>query len=189
MDLAERSMHIWICFMLVEPQPGQLGPAMQHLQNTWNRLSPSQPFEAEVLSERIWRELLPDQRLLTAIGLFSLLVVLLACLGLASLQFLYAQNQAKAIAIRRVFGGGVARMVALLLRDSAWLVGIGYAVGTPLALLWLNGWMESYAYRVGIETWVVVVSGALSMCAGLLPVSVVALRAACSPPIDVLRHE
>ena len=80
-------------------------------------------------------------------------------------------------------------MVALLLRDSAWLVGIGYAVGTPLALLWLNGWMESYAYRVGIETWVVVVSGALSMCAGLLPVSVVALRAACSPPIDVLRHE
>lgn len=190
MDLAERSMeHIWSCFILVEPQPGQLGPAMQHLQSTWNRLSPGQPFEAEVLSERIQRELRPDQRLLTAIGLFSLLVVLLACLGLVSLQLLYAQNQAKAIAIRRVFGGGIVRMVALLVRNSAWLVGIGYAVGAPLALLWLNRWMEYYAYRVGIEAWVVVVSGAVSLCAGLLPVSVVALRVACSPPIEVLRHE
>jgi putative ABC transport system permease protein len=190
MDLAERSMErTWRCFMLVEPRPGRLGPAMQHLQSTWNRLSPGQPFEAEVLSERIQRELLPDQRLLAAVGLFSLLAVLLACLGLVSLQLLYAQTQAKAIAIRRVFGGGVVRIVVLLLRDAAWLVGIGYAVGIPLAVLWLNRWMESYAYRVGIEVWVVVVSGAVSMCAGLLPVSVVALRAACAPPIDVLRHE
>jgi putative ABC transport system permease protein len=69
------------------------------------------------------------------------------------------------------------------------LVLIANLIAWPLAWLALHGWIQAYAYRVAISWWVFVRAGATALLIALGTVSLLAIKAALSNPVNALRSE
>ena len=115
--------------------------------------------------------------------------MLIACLGLFGLAAFTAQQRTKEIGIRKVMGASVGSLVGLLSREFAILVLVGLLIAVPVTLWGLNLWLEPFSYRIEIEWWVFLLSGAITLAIALLTVGWQAMRAASADPIKSLRYE
>jgi putative ABC transport system permease protein len=95
----------------------------------------------------------------------------------------------KEIGIRKVLGARVDAIVALLSADFLKLVLIAAIIAFPLAWYATSKWLEDFAYRIPIHWWVFILSAILAAVIALATVSVHAIRAAVSNPVNSLRSE
>ena len=120
---------------------------------------------------------------------FTLLAVLIACLGLFGLAAFAAEIRTKEIGVRKVLGASVASIVALLSKDFLKLVVIAIVIATPLAWYTMNRWLQEFAYKIDIEWWGFVLTGLLAISIALLTVSLQSMKAALMNPVKSLRSE
>jgi putative ABC transport system permease protein len=120
---------------------------------------------------------------------FSLLAVLVACLGLFGLAAFAAEQRTKEIGIRKVLGASMSGLVGLLSKDFMKLVLIANIIAWPVAWYAMNKWLEEFAYRINIAWWIFALAGTLALLIALLTVSYQAIRAAVANPVKSLRHE
>lgn len=99
------------------------------------------------------------------------------------------ENRIKEIGIRKVLGASVTGITTLLSKDFVKLVFISFLLAAPLAWYGMNKWLESFTYRIGIEWWVFVLAGVLSIMIALLTVSYQSIKAAIANPVKSLRTE
>ena len=119
----------------------------------------------------------------------SVLVILIACLGLVGLSIFTAKRRTKEIGIRKVLGASVNSLFALLSKEFLWLVIIAFLISTPLAWWAMNNWLQNFAYRTSISWWVFAVAGLSALSIALITVSVQSLKAAIANPVKSLRTE
>ena len=120
---------------------------------------------------------------------FSFLSILIACLGLFGLASLSAQRRTKEIGIRKVLGASISHTALVLSREFLVWVVVANIIAFPFAWYAMHRWLEDFAYRVGIEWWMFVLAGGLSLFIALLTVGTQAVKAALANPIDALRYE
>jgi putative ABC transport system permease protein len=169
--------------------PGSVGAAMDALRSAWTTVLPDKPFQASFLDDQLQAQYENEQQLGQIVGVFSLLAILVACLGLFGLATYSTQQRTKEIGVRKVVGASVTSIVRLLSTDFLRLVVVAILVGTPVAYLAVRQWLRNFAYHVdlGPAPFVVAAVGAL-VVAGLT-VSYHALRAARIDPARTLRDE
>jgi len=147
------------------------------------------PFDPRFIDEE-YASKFDDEKLQgTLAGLFAGLTIFISCLGLFGLTTYMTENRIKEIGIRKVLGASVAGITTLLTRDFVKLVFISFLLAAPLAWYGMNKWLESYTYRIGIEWWVFVLAGVLSVIIALLTVSYQSIKAAIANPVKSLRTE
>ncbi|HTE30710.1 MAG TPA: FtsX-like permease family protein, partial [Chryseolinea sp.] len=100
-----------------------------------------------------------------------------------------AERRIKEIGIRKVLGASAARLWLLLSSEFVYLVMIGSVIAAAIAYWLMSDWLQQYDYRIGIHWWVFFSAGAGALLIALLTVSMQAVRAALSNPIDSLRSE
>ncbi|PWU04436.1 MAG: cell division protein FtsX [Bacteroidetes bacterium] len=120
---------------------------------------------------------------------FAIFAILIACLGLFGLVTYAAEQRTKEIGIRKVLGASVSGIVGLLSRDFTMLVGIAALIAFPVSWWAMYKWLETFAYRTEISWWIFLVAGAVGLIIALLTVSIQAIRAAVTNPINSLRSE
>jgi putative ABC transport system permease protein len=120
---------------------------------------------------------------------FSLLAILIACLGLFGLVTYAAEQRIKEIGIRKVLGATVANIVAMLSKDFLKLVLIAALIAFPVAWWAMNKWLQDFAYRIHISWWIFVVAGLLALLIALMTVGFKAIKAAITNPVKNLRTE
>jgi putative ABC transport system permease protein len=120
---------------------------------------------------------------------FAGLSLLIACLGLFGLSIYVVERKVKEIGIRKVLGASVPGLVNLLSRDFLGLVLIAIIIATPLSWIFMNEWLEDFAYRINISWMVFIAAGAVAVLIGFLTVSVRAVKAAIANPVKSLRTE
>jgi putative ABC transport system permease protein len=130
-----------------------------------------------------------EQRAGRLFAAFTVLAILIACLGLFGLAAFTAQQRTREIGVRKVLGASVASVVALLSKDFLRLVGVAFVVAAPLAYVAMQRWLEDFAYRTTIDAAVFVLAGVLALVIAVLTVSGLALRASLANPVKSLRHE
>jgi len=155
----------------------------------WMTFFPEIAFNSFFLDDDFNRQYQAEERLQRIFTLFSVLAVLIACLGLFGLAAFTAQQRTKEIGIRKVMGASVGSLVGLLSREFAILVLVGLLIAVPVTLWGLNLWLEPFSYRIEIEWWVFLLSGAITLAIALLTVGWQAMRAASADPIKSLRYE
>jgi putative ABC transport system permease protein len=121
--------------------------------------------------------------------LFTIIAILISCLGLYSLSTLIAKQRIKEVGIRKVLGASVTGIVALLSRDFLKPVFIALMIASPLAWYFMNLWLKDFEYRVNINLWIFLIAGVASVSIAFLTVSFQSIRAAISNPIKSLRTE
>jgi putative ABC transport system permease protein len=170
-------------------RPGDVAGALGALEAAWARVGPDRPFDYAFVDERLDRLYASDRKLGLLFGVFALLAVGIACLGLFGLAAYTAERRTKEIGVRKVMGASVASLAGLLSKDFLKLVLVAAVLAVPLAYLAMRRWLEAFAYHVEIGPGVFVAAGALALGIALLTVSTQALRAASTDPVKALRYE
>jgi len=120
---------------------------------------------------------------------FSMIALLVACLGLFGLTVYAAEIRVKEIGIRKVLGASIPNITVMMSKEFILWVIIASIIAWPAAYLAMNKWLENFAFRVHIHVWTFVFSAALVVLFALVTVSYQAVRAAVSNPVDSLRYE
>lgn len=123
------------------------------------------------------------------IFLFASLAIFVACLGLLALAAFTTEQRTKEIGIRKVLGASVRNLVTLMSKDFMKLVAISILLAIPLGWWAMRQWLQSFAYRIELQSWAFAVSGAIALLIALLTVSLTSFRAARANPVDALRDE
>jgi putative ABC transport system permease protein len=168
---------------------GNMNAAIEKLRAIWKGLAPEQPFQFSFMDEDFNRIYEAEERTGKISLAFSLLAILIACLGLFGLAAYAAEQRTKEIGIRKVLGASVTGIVQMLSKDFLKLVLIGALIAFPFAWWAMNNWLQHFAYRSAISWWVFAGTAGITLLIAILTVSFQAIRAALSNPVDSLRNE
>jgi putative ABC transport system permease protein len=181
--------YAWLGYMLVRLAPGNAQDALRTLEQVWERVIPDRPFAATFLDESLDDLYHAEIRLGKVIAAFSLLAVIIACLGLFGLAAFTAERRTKEIGIRRVLGASVRNLVALLTKDFLVLVLVAAVVAVPVAYYAMIRWLSDFAYRISMSPLLFIGVTLLALVVAFLTVGFQAYRAATLDPVKTLRYE
>jgi putative ABC transport system permease protein len=159
------------------------------IEKVWNEHFPSDPFDYFFLDESFDRQYKADLQFGDIFGIFSMLAISIACLGILSLSAYNIIQRTKEIGIRKVLGASVNSIFTLLYKEFVVLIAIGVLIAVPVAWYVMTLWLRDFAYRIPIHWWVFAFAGVTTMTIALLTVSYQAVKAAIANPVKSLRSE
>lgn len=162
---------------------------LNFLQNKWQEYRPNYPFTYSFLDENYNQLYLGEKKLSQIFGVFSVIAIFIACLGLFGLASYSAEQKTKEIGIRKVMGANVRNIVFLLSKEFAVLVIIATLVSWPVAYLIMTRWLENFAYRVNLQLLTFFIAALTAFLIAFITVSYQAIKAAIANPIKSLRYE
>jgi ABC-type antimicrobial peptide transport system permease subunit len=163
--------------------------ALPKIGEVLGRLVPSAPFDYTFVDEAYQAKFRAEERIASLATFFSVLAILISCLGLFGLASFVAERRTKEIGIRKVLGASVADLWQMLSRDFVVLVIISCAIAIPLSYYFMSNWLENYEYRTDISGQVFAVTAMGALVVTLLTVSFQILKVAFGNPVDSLRSE
>jgi putative ABC transport system permease protein len=166
-----------------------LKETLAFVKSQWKTLFPSNPLESFFFDLDFDRQYHADAQIARIIGIFSLLGLIIACLGLLGLSSFTAESRTKEIGIRKVLGASVSGIVLMLSKQFTKWVLVANCIAWPLAYLAVNKWLENFAYRTKIEPWIFLISAGFTLFLALITISFQSIKVALANPIDSLRYE
>lgn len=179
----------WLRYIYIRTEGGDPTPVIEAARKEWNSRTTQFPFEYQFLDDQLNMQYEAQGRLAKLVGIFSLLAVFIACLGLFALASWTAEKRTREIGIRKVMGADTLRITYLVTRDFLLLVLVGAVVAVPLAWFGVGRWLENFAFRTAIEPLVFVLAALVVLLIATVTVSFRAIRAAQTDPVRALRHE
>lgn len=179
----------WARYMTLRLAPEDVRSTLGFIERKWQSFDPDHPMEYYFLDEHFDKQYRAEESMLTIFGYFTLLTILIACMGLFGLAAFTAEQRTKEIGIRKVLGSSVSEIVVLLSKDFALLVLIAIVIACPVAWYGMEKWLQDFAYRTPISVWIFILSGLAALLIATLTVSYKATRAAMTDPVQALRIE
>lgn len=159
------------------------------VEASWKAVNPATPFVYTFIDKEVEKLFAEEQRLGQISSVFTILAILISCLGLFGLISYVAEQKKKEIGVRKVLGASIGSVVQLLTKDFITLVGISFLIGAPIAYYFMQDWLKDFTYRIEIKWWVFALAGGLAMVITLLTVGFHSLKAAAASPVKSLRTE
>lgn len=175
--------------LAVKLKAGDMRESIQSITNVWDKFAPHQPFRYSFLDDRYAAMYSDVQRMGKIFTSFSVLAIVVACLGLFALSAFMVEQRSKEISVRLVLGASMNSVFQLLTWDFLRLVLISIAIAAPVSWYMMSRWLEDYAYRTTIGWDVFVVSGVISVLIALVTISFQSTKAALMSPVKGLRSE
>ena len=141
------------------------------------------------MDETYGKMYLGEEKLSRLLWIFTVMAILIGCMGLFALAAFSAEQRIKEIGIRKVLGASVVNLTTLLAKNFLRLVLLASLLAFPVAWWAMHNWLQDFPYRVNISFWVFVVTGLASLLIALITVSFQAVKAAMSNPVKNLRTE
>lgn len=159
------------------------------LEANWKAVNPATPFVYKFIDKEVEKLFAEEQRLGQLSSVFTILAILISCLGLFGLISYVVEQKKKEIGVRKVLGASIASVLQLLTKDFVKLVGAAFLIGAPIAYYFMQKWLEDFTYRIEIQWWLFALAGGFAMTITLLAIGFQSLRAAAANPVKSLRTE
>ncbi len=180
----------WFSWIVVRIAPGDLTKTMGDLGKTWNEIMPGYPFDYNFVDESIDQMYRTEERLGNLLKYFTILAIIIACLGLFGLASFTAEQRTQEIGIRKVMGARVMTVMMLLSKEFSILVIISCLIAIPASLFVMEKvFLQNFEYRTDMAWWIFLVASLAALLIAILTVSYQAARAALTNPADALRYE
>jgi len=170
-------------------RPEQTTEVLTGLESIWAKFEPSYPFRYYFLDSDYAKFYEQENRLGEILGYFTILAIIISCLGLFGLSSYITTLRTKEIGVRKVLGASVGSVVLLLTKEFTRLVLIACVVAFPIAYLAMKSWLESFAYAVDIGWVVFAAAGIAAIMIAWVTVGYQSVRAAVADPVRSLRYE
>lgn len=165
--------------------PATLSTIEAEFKNVWGQV----PFTYSFLDESFNRQYQRDEQLTTVIGYFTLLAIIIACLGLFALSSFMVSRRIKEIGVRKTMGASVGTIYSMLSWDFLKWILVAIVVACPVAWYLMRLWLDTFAYHVTLGADVFLLAALLAISIALLTVTGQSLKVARANPIDSLRYE
>lgn len=169
--------------------PGDLQEKISLIKDAWHRISPGYPFDYTFLDESYEKLYQAEAKTTALMTAFSVLAILVACLGLLGLTSFLTQQRRQEISIRKVHGAGIRDIVQLLSWDFVKLVLAGFVVTAPIAWFAADKWLMNFAFRIDVSVWTFLLAGVLITLFAIITVSYQSYKASLSNPAEVLKEK
>jgi putative ABC transport system permease protein len=146
------------------------------------------PFEYEFLDSALDHLYQADRRLMTLIGIFAVICIFIACLGLFGLAAFATEQRTREIGTRKVLGATTVQIITLLARRIMGIVLVAAVLASVLAYFAMDEWLTGFAYRAGINPLLFVLAAAAAAAVAFGTVALQSLKTARADPVHALRH-
>lgn len=163
--------------------------AVEKIGQIFSKYNPAYPFTYRFVDDDYNRKFSQEVLIGKLSGIFAGLAIFISCLGLFGLAAYIAEQRTKEIGVRKVLGATVSQLWFLLSKDFVLLVIISCVIASPLALYFLQNWLQKYDYRISIGPGVFLISAVAAIVITLLTISFQAIKAAITNPVKSLRSE
>ncbi|MEO6584087.1 MAG: FtsX-like permease family protein, partial [Ferruginibacter sp.] len=175
--------------LAIKMDAGDTRTTLAQMQNKWQSMFADSPFDYYFLDESIDKLYRSEKNFKDLFFYFTVIALIIACLGLFALAAFTAEQRKKEIGIRKVLGATVSNVVAMLSMQFLKLVVIAAVIAFPLAWYIMNKWLLDFTYRINISWWFFVAGGLGAIIIALLTISFQAIKAAISNPVESLRSD
>lgn len=175
-------------FIYVKVQAGNLSSAVSFLSDTWKEFAPDSPFEFFFLDEAL-QQVYRQEEKFSALGkVFGTIAIVIGSLGLWGLSAFYVQKRRKEISIRKTLGASFGSLSVTLSKDFLKPVLAACALGIPLSFYLISRWLEDFANRTEISSYVFAIGAVVVVAISLTVVMIQLIRGTRANPADVLRE-
>lgn len=176
-------------YFSVKMETSGISQTIAQAQTEWDTFFPGNTFEYFFLNDKFNEQYKADHRFGQVFGIFTLLAIFVACLGLFGLASFTTLQRTKEIGIRKVLGASVSGILKLLYKEFAFLLGLAFMVAIPLAWYMANSWLEGYAFRISMHWTFFLLPFLTIVIIALLTVSFQSIKASLANPVKSLRTE
>lgn len=176
-------------YIFVKLDPNHFQEAKDIIQTTYQRFNSEYPFEYNLLEDEVGELYKTEQKTKLLLKFFTVIAILMSCLGLYGLASYLAVQKTKEIGIRKVHGATVIKIVNKLTKEFIILVLLANVIAWPLAYIVMNEWLQNFVYRINLGATVFIIAGLISIILGIITVGYHTLTAATANPIKSLRYE
>ena len=173
----------------VKVNPHQLDVALAAIERAWEQAFPQHLFEYTFLDDRIARFYEDERTLQHLIQTFTLIAIVIGCIGLFGLISYITSQRAREVGIRKVLGASIPHVIGLFTREFVGFVVLGFVLSAPVAYQVMKTWLEGFAYRIDLGVGLFAVAFVVSLVIALLTVGARAYHAATINPVDAIRQE
>mgnify|MGYP006277518275 CR=1 FL=1 len=185
----EWSIHWFTNFMAVRHIPGKEKEVLAYLEKKWKEREGERPFEYSFLEDELSQLYEGEEKLGSLSLIFAVLIIFIAALGLFGLASFMAEQRTKEIGIRKVLGAQTLSIIRLMSFDFMKLVLIATLISWPLSYIFMDNWLENFAYRTQINLPAFVLAALIALTIAMSITSVKAYFASQTDPVDTLKYE
>jgi putative ABC transport system permease protein len=162
---------------------------LRAIDRLWAAMHTDRPIDRFFVDEYLKARYLPVLREAQALGILSLVAVLLACLGLVGLAAATLQRRIREIGIRKALGADTAQIITLLLWQLSRPVLWASLLAWPVSAYLMNRWLQGFASHVTLAPWLFPAATAVALVLALSTIGTQCYLAARARPTATLRYE
>ena len=159
------------------------------ISKKWSEIYPDYPFEYFFLDEKYESQYKSDINVNRIFFIFTLIAIIIACLGVYGLTAYSTQKRTKEIGIRKVLGASINRIMFLISKDYFMSILISSVISAPASWYFINNWLQNFAYSAAIKWFVFVTTPFTALLIALIATNIITFIAARKNPVDSIRYE
>lgn len=166
-----------------------LSETVVFVEKTWKEIYPEGIFSGAFLDDVLARNYTLEQLIFKGFTVFSILTILIGCMGLYGLLYFVTLRKTREVGIRKTLGASVSQIVTMFGKEFVIMVGISFLIAAPCCYYWMNQWLSGFAYHIDISWWMFAIGISLTWIITILTISSQTIRAATANPVEALRND
>lgn len=163
--------------------------SLKKVNNLWTKIVGDDPFQFFFLDDELDKYYLEEQRTGNLSTLFSILAIFIACLGLFGLTMFNTQRRTREIGIRKSMGATLTDVLLIVSKEILLLLAISILIAWVIAFFFMQNWLQLFPYNIGFTPGIYLIAAVVAALIAMGTVSLLALKAARSNPVDALHYE
>lgn len=175
--------------IILKLEGGNLQATLGDVENVWNQFDMENAINYQFVDERFEDQYQQEERLSTMIQVFTIIAVLIGCLGLIGMVGFVIETKIKEIGIRKVLGASTQSILMIVSNRFLLLMGIGFVLALPIAYYLMNGWLDNFVYRTSIGVFIIFTPVIVAAILTLISTGYQTFQASRVNPVECLKDE
>ena len=176
-------------YLSIHLHAGNVPNGLAAIEGSYKSIFPGTPYEYFFLNEFFDRQYKSDQRFGKVFSLFTILTIIVACLGLLGLSSFLVRLRVREIGIRKVLGASLSSILVLFSKDFVVLIGIASAIALPITYFLVHLWLSNYAFHISLDGFIFIAPPLILLSISLITIGLQSLKAALANPVKSIKAE
>lgn len=162
---------------------------ISQMKNVMAEFDPDLTFNYKFYDEIVAALYRKEEKQAYAVGLFAIIAILIACLGLIGVAEYTITQRVKEIGIRKVNGATVSGILSMINAGFGKWILLAFVLAAPIAFYLMNKWLQSFAYKASLSWSIYLFTGIVVLVIALVTILFQSYKAATCNPVETLRYE
>lgn len=176
-------------YIFFRVRPGNLHQTVAGLEDTWKKIMPLYPFEYHFLDQDIDKTYRVEERTGNLLKYFSILAILIACIGLFGLASYTVEQRTRELGLRKVLGASGGSIFVLISAEFMQLLLLASVISIPVSIFMLHRYLSNYGYHIELGYAIFLIALFLSILVALIAISYQIIAAVRTNPAKSLKYE